>query len=133
VSTNKERSRVARSYLRAVLAASISNTSVYTFCIVLTLLLCMLVARNARAAELEWFGKYSHNTDAFRGCPLRCGRDAEPQLDALLGGATLTAGKRKRWEIDIAHGFKSVDRGRLEGSSQLDVRFYPQRNKDVSP
>jgi hypothetical protein len=131
-SSRKERSRVARSYLRAVAAALISNTAVYIYIVALTITLCFLASK-AQAAELEWFGKYSHNTDAFRGCPLRCGKDAEPQLDALLGGATLTAGKRKRWEIDIAHGFKSVDRGRLEGSSQLDVRFYPQRNKDVSP
>jgi hypothetical protein len=131
-SSHKDRSRVARSYLRAVAAASIGNTAVSFYIIALVLAVCFAASR-AQAAELEWFGKYSHNTDAFRGCPLRCGKDAEPQLDALLGGATLTAGKRKRWEIDIAHGLKSVDRGRLEGSSQLDVRFYPQRNKDVSP
>jgi hypothetical protein len=125
---NKDRSRVARSYLRAVAAASIGNTAVSFYIVALVVLLCMLVAGDAQAAELEWFGKYSHNTDAFRGCPFKC--DApEPQLDALLGGATITAGKRKRWEIDVAHGIKGVDGGRPEGSSALDVRYYFRRNR----
>ena len=82
----------------------------------------------ARAAETEAMVKLTHGSDLARGCPFRCD-EQEPQYDALTGGVTITAGKRERWEIDITHGFKWIDRGPRENGSEFSVRFYPMRRR----
>jgi hypothetical protein len=81
----------------------------------------------ARAAEVETLLLLQHTSDLLRGPPLN-NRD-ERQHDFLAAGVTITAGKCEAWEIDIAHGVKSIDRGRRESGTQLAVRFYPGRTR----
>lgn len=92
----------------------------------LVIVLAALVTFQAGAAEVEYMAKLSHGSDLFRGCPLHCGTD-EFQYDAITGGATITAGKHQRWEIDLSHGWKRIERGPSEGASEFSVRYYPLR------
>jgi hypothetical protein len=96
---------------------------------ILTLTLCMLIAFQASAAEVEAMAKYSHGSDIVRGCPFRC-EISEPQYDAITGGITITAGKCRAWELDLSHGFKWIDRGPSETGSEFAVRFYPGRRRN---
>src|SRR5690606_3345618 len=77
------------------------------------------------AAETETVLLCSHTSDIRRGEPFN--NRAEPQQDYCGAGVTVTAGRRRAWELDITHGFKIIDRGPRESGSQLTVRFYPGR------
>lgn len=87
---------------------------------------------SARADErpglvIEPVVQYRHLSDIARGCPRRCNVD-EPQSDYLGPlGMTITAGRRRAWEIDISTGVKWIDRGDREGGSEFGVRWYPWR------
>lgn len=96
----------------------------------LTLAIAFLIAlRQAHGAEAEYFVGTYHTSDLFRGCPFRCDVD-EAQQDYLTPlGVTITAGKRKRWEIDLSHGLKWIDRGEREPGSEFGVRYYPLRGR----
>ena len=95
-------------------------------------LFLLLFGGVAGAAEIEPFVQYQHTSDLFRGCPFRCDSD-EPKQEFISGGVTINAGKRRAWEIDIAHGIKAVDcpikRCSWEQGSQLGVRYYPFRGR----
>jgi hypothetical protein len=87
-----------------------------------------LMSCNARAADAEAFAAYSHTSDLFRGRPFN-DRD-EWSADFIGGGVTISAGKARAWEIDLAHGFKrnSMRRGYgWENGTTLNIRFYPGR------
>jgi hypothetical protein len=91
----------------------------------LKLLACSLCA-SASAAEVEAFATYDHTSNIVRGCPRRCEQDESSQ-EYLGGGVTISAGKRKAWEIDLSHGIKSIDGDRREVGSKFEVRYYPGR------
>jgi hypothetical protein len=93
----------------------------YLYAFALTFALCA----NAYTTEVEPFVVYSHLSDVTRGRPFN-GQD-EAQSEYIGAGITIVAGKLKRFEIDISHGRKSVDRAGWESGSQLNVRFYPRR------
>lgn len=81
----------------------------------------------ACAADIEPFLLLQHTSDLLRGPPFS-GRDDTTQ-DYIAGGVTISAGA---WEIDISHGFKTIDcrysRGcGYESGSQITARFYPRR------
>jgi hypothetical protein len=87
----------------------------------------------SRAADVEPFVTYTHTSDIFRGCPFKCDRDESTQ-EAIMGGVTIAAGKRRAWELDIAHGVKAIDCGgvrncKWEQGSQFSARWYPWRNR----
>lgn len=89
---------------------------------------------SARADErpgllVEPVAQYRHLSDIARGCPRRCNVD-EPQSDYLGPlGLTITAGRRRAWEIDISTGVKWIDRGGREGGSEFGVRYYYMRGR----
>jgi hypothetical protein len=94
--------------------------------IMLALIACFtLWAHGAKAAEVEAFASVGHVSNVFRGRPFN--DRPEFQSDSLLGGVTITAGKRGAWEIDLAHGWQRTDRVITEPASALAVRFYPGR------
>lgn len=96
--------------------------------IALAAILFLLVGKCSKAAEIEPMVKLAHVSDIAHGCPLSCDTD-DFQVDSLTGGITITAGARQRWEIDMTHGYKWVERGPREGSTEFVVRFYPRRNR----
>ena len=96
----------------------------YHIALVLMMLAC---AWQTHAAEVEPMGTHVHVSNAFRGFPLN--KREELQADYLGAGVTITAGKRKRWEIDISHGALSVERTGFESASILSTRYYPRRGR----
>lgn len=79
--------------------------------------------------DVEPVMQYRHLSDIARGCPRRCNVD-EPQSDYLSPlGLTITAGRRRAWEIDISTGVKWVNRGKREGGSEFGVRYYYMRGR----
>jgi hypothetical protein len=85
---------------------------------------------DAQQRRVEAWGGITHTSNLFRGCPLRCG---VPELtqDCILGGITLTAGRRRSVGIDLSHGLCRFERGPLDQASQLSVRFYPGRARGL--
>lgn len=83
------------------------------------------VASCVHAAEAEAFAGGFHGSDVARGAPFN--EVEELTFDAVLGGVTITAGKRRAWEVDLAQGFKRFDKGPWENATTLGVRFYPGR------
>jgi hypothetical protein len=81
----------------------------------------------ARAAEVEWMVTYDHTSDITRGAPFN--EQPEPQADYIGGGATLTVGEFKRFEIDLTHGRKLLDRQNWQRGSKVTVRYYPLRGR----
>lgn len=95
-------------------------------CIAMLFLMAWLVT--CSAAEFEPFAQYDHTSDIRRGPPFN-DRDEHTQ-DFIGGGVTISAGKHRAWEIDLSHGYKTIDcRSCWETGSRLSVRFYPRRLK----
>lgn len=94
----------------------------YHIALVLLMLAC---AWQTHAAEVEAFVGGFHGSDIARGAPFN--DKPENTFDALHAGATITLGKRRAWEIDLAQGVKRFDSGRRENATTLGVRFYPGR------
>lgn len=91
----------------------------------LLLFLSGVVVGRCSAAETEAVLLCTHTSDLLRGRPFN--NQDEPQQDYCGAGVTITAGRRRAWEMDITHGFKSIDRSQRENGSQFTVRFYPGR------
>lgn len=91
----------------------------------LMLVLMFLCAWQTHAAEVEAFGGVFHGSNVARGAPFN--DKPENTFDALHGGVTITAGKRRAWEIDLAQGYKWFDLGPRETATTFGVRFYPGR------
>lgn len=96
-------------------------------CVIGFVALWLLLPAHAQAAEVEPLVVYDHTSNAFRGFPLNARE--ELQAEYLGAGVTITAGTRKRWEIDITHGVMSVEGETFEQASKLTVRFYPRRGR----
>jgi hypothetical protein len=92
--------------------------------IVLALVTC------AVAAEIEPYALIDHTSDVRRGRPFNERR--ETTQDYIAGGVTIALGRRHAFEIDVSHGFKTIDCRpsagcRWETGSQISTRFYPGR------
>lgn len=90
----------------------------------------LLVSQQTQAQERRveaWTG-VTHTSNLFRGCPLRCGQD-ELTEECVMGGITLTAGRRRSVEIDLSHGSCRWEHLSWRPASQLAVRFYPGRTR----
>ena len=70
--------------------------------------------------------KYDHDSDITRGVPFN--DQEEYSSDYVAAGITVTAGRRKRWEIDITHGRRRIDRD-IDSASEFEVRWYPRRRR----
>jgi hypothetical protein len=106
---------------------SFGSWSKVALCLIASWLICR--SNVANSAEVEAFAVYDHTSALFVGCPFHCSDPPEPQQDYLAGGVTITAGKRKAWEIDLSHGVKRVDRWLVTQGSQFTVRYYPGRGR----
>ena len=95
----------------------------------LMLILCLLVANDAGAAEVEYMVEYAHMSDLRRGAPFN-NRDEITQEYLAPLGMTITAGKHRAWEIDLSTGYTSIDcKSCWETGSKFNVRYYPLRRK----
>jgi hypothetical protein len=84
----------------------------------------------ANAAEIEAFALIDHTSDVRRGRPFSDSQ--ETTQDYIAGGMTITLGRRRAFQIDVSHGFKTIDCRpsagcRWETGSQISTRFYPGR------
>jgi hypothetical protein len=87
-----------------------------------------LGAFDAHAAEVEAVVIYDHTSALSRGYPFN--DQDEWSVDFVGAGITITAGKRRAWEIDLAHGRKMFDNdGQWEEGSKVAVRWYPGRGR----
>ena len=90
-----------------------------------TLIVASMLACPVMADDVEPVIVLDHSSDLFRGWPVN--NTPEPQEDYLGSGITIHAGKRRRFEMDITMGLKSLNRGPTESGTRLTVRFYPTR------
>lgn len=100
-----------------------------------SLFVYMWLSSDAEAADIESFVTYSHTSDITRGKPFHSRNGDEWTLDFLGAGFTITAGDKKRWEIDFAHGRRARNCSPRKGcpsetSSTFSVRMYPGRGRD---
>jgi hypothetical protein len=91
---------------------------------------CIIVScQHAKAAELEWFLQpVAHGSDPSDGGV------SDTTFDFAGGGATLTAGKNRRWEIEGALGRKAFNCDarrdcKSTAGATFGVRYYPGRKR----
>jgi len=87
----------------------------------------LLIGSAAQSMEVEALIEYSHVSDITRGKPFN--KQDEWQVDYIGFGATLRIGARKRFELDLSHGRKSLEHGAWEPGTKLGLRFYPGRKR----
>jgi hypothetical protein len=79
----------------------------------------------AERPKIEPFVAYSHTSDILRGPPFWMHDPRyDPTIDYVAIGGTFSW---QRVEVDLSHGVKALDRGKLESGTALTVRVYPWR------
>ena len=97
--------------------------------------LALAFVLQARAADVEPFLMYSHDSDLFRGPPFN--HETEPTTDFIGAGVTI---EWRKFELDLAQGFKSRDCNYVrrtngqgsyscvwESGTQITARWYWRR------
>jgi hypothetical protein len=93
------------------------------------------VTNRAHASEweIDALMEYSHTSDILRGCPFSCGTGGLEGTQDFLGAGFTMITPRRRWELDLVHGWKCIDctinnlSKEVETGTTLAVRFYPGR------